>query len=166
MKPQFSCNTNPLRSGMNTSRRGQPVSTLSSYPYFFDSSYFWITFYFIWCSYTIASRSLCKDHKRLVHLARLVLKDGGEGVILRKPKSMYERGRSSFLFKLKVLTSHINIFVPSFNDINRHREVTERRCCWAEILMVQLHYSCMLFALSSICSPLFHTSSNKLLLMK
>jgi ATP-dependent DNA ligase len=31
-----------------------------------------------------------------------VIKNAGEGIILRKPKSMYESGRSEDLLKLKV----------------------------------------------------------------
>lgn len=40
------------------------------------------------------------------------LKDGGEGVILQAPGSVYEQGRSADLLKLKVR-------VPQFNEINR-----------------------------------------------
>lgn len=40
------------------------------------------------------------------------LKDGGEGVILQAPGSVYEHGRSADLLKLKVR-------VPQFNEINR-----------------------------------------------
>lgn len=33
-----------------------------------------------------------------------ILNHGGEGVVLRKPHSLYESGRSSELLKIKVLT--------------------------------------------------------------
>lgn len=33
----------------------------------------------------------------------IILKENGEGIVLRKPFSDYEHGRSSSLFKLKVI---------------------------------------------------------------
>jgi hypothetical protein len=79
--------------------------------------------------YVTASRMLCKEHKRLARLARLVLKNGGEGIILRKPKSVYERGRSAFLLKLKVILK-ILFFIPESAQISlflqRHHATMER----------------------------------------
>ena len=36
-----------------------------------------------------------------------VLKDGGEGVVLRQPGSVYIHGRSDSLFKLKVMSTSL-----------------------------------------------------------
>ena len=40
--------------------------------------------------------------RRLNNMSELVLKDGGEGLIMRLPASPYISGRSSALFKIKV----------------------------------------------------------------
>eukprot|EP00026_Physarum_polycephalum_P001478 Phypoly_transcript_01480.p1 GENE.Phypoly_transcript_01480~~Phypoly_transcript_01480.p1 ORF type:complete len:1080 (+),score=145.14 Phypoly_transcript_01480:111-3350(+) len=48
-----------------------------------------------------ASRRLCTSKKQLSRAMKAVLRDGGEGLILRKPKSGYESGRSPNLVKLK-----------------------------------------------------------------
>eukprot|EP00026_Physarum_polycephalum_P003756 Phypoly_transcript_03770.p1 GENE.Phypoly_transcript_03770~~Phypoly_transcript_03770.p1 ORF type:complete len:759 (+),score=109.95 Phypoly_transcript_03770:66-2279(+) len=50
---------------------------------------------------TAASRILCKNQKQLTLAIREITQDGGEGVILRKPQSLYENGRSPYLLKLK-----------------------------------------------------------------
>ena len=34
-----------------------------------------------------------------------VVSEGGEGMVARKPKSVYEHGRSQLLFKIKVSSS-------------------------------------------------------------
>jgi hypothetical protein len=47
-------------------------------------------------------------------LARLIIDDGGEGIILRKVHSLYEQGRSISLFKLKVSLS-FPLPPPSFS---------------------------------------------------
>jgi ATP dependent DNA ligase domain len=49
-----------------------------------------------------AARLLCTGKKQLNQMVQNIINDGGEGVILRKPKSIYENGRSSTLIKLKV----------------------------------------------------------------
>jgi ATP-dependent DNA ligase len=53
---------------------------------------------------------MCQSNKQLDVNIGFVLEGGGEGVILRKPGSLYENGRSSSLIKLKVTkkkkTSH------------------------------------------------------------
>lgn len=41
--------------------------------------------------------------KHLVFFTEKVLENGGEGIIARKPESLYENGRSSDLLKFKVL---------------------------------------------------------------
>ena len=44
----------------------------------------------------------CVRAKQLNQMLDDIIKDGGEGVIVRKPLSPYERGRSELLWKLKV----------------------------------------------------------------
>lgn len=48
-----------------------------------------------------ALRVGCKDKSHVKKFVSAVLRDGGEGVILRKPKSHYEHGRSANLVKIK-----------------------------------------------------------------
>ena len=45
---------------------------------------------------------MCNSKKHLKDALRHVLSDGGEGVIMRRPRSMYEPGRTPNLMKLKV----------------------------------------------------------------
>ena len=45
---------------------------------------------------------LCRDPVLLEAMSRLIIEDEGEGVILRKPGSKYDSGRSPSLLKLKV----------------------------------------------------------------
>ena len=52
--------------------------------------------------YTPTSRLLCVDSLHLKSAAKSVMNAGGEGIILRKPRSPYVGGRSSYLFKFKV----------------------------------------------------------------
>lgn len=40
---------------------------------------------------------------------KMIIDDGGEGVILRKRGSLYDNGRNSSLIKLKVLSNNKNI---------------------------------------------------------
>jgi ATP-dependent DNA ligase len=35
-------------------------------------------------------------------MVQVVVESGGEGVVLRKPKSLYDKGRSPYLLKIKV----------------------------------------------------------------
>eukprot|EP00026_Physarum_polycephalum_P002482 Phypoly_transcript_02489.p1 GENE.Phypoly_transcript_02489~~Phypoly_transcript_02489.p1 ORF type:complete len:757 (+),score=113.72 Phypoly_transcript_02489:481-2751(+) len=48
-----------------------------------------------------ATRVLVTKKQHLTASSQHIIQDGGEGVILRKPKSLYEHGRSSNLLKLK-----------------------------------------------------------------
>jgi DNA ligase-1 len=48
-----------------------------------------------------AGRMLCRSHRQLTLAIQEITQDGGEGVILRKPQSLYENGRSPYLLKLK-----------------------------------------------------------------
>ena len=50
----------------------------------------------------IASRFLCSSAHILAECLQTILDGGGEGVVLRKPHSLYHFGRSSSLLKLKV----------------------------------------------------------------
>ena len=50
----------------------------------------------------IASRFLCSSAHILADCLQTILDGGGEGVVLRKPHSLYHFGRSSSLLKLKV----------------------------------------------------------------
>lgn len=58
--------------------------------------------YFIDRIKVIAPRVKCVSEKQLIAYSKEILEHGGEGVILRKPKSTYEHGRSSSLIKYKV----------------------------------------------------------------
>lgn len=49
-----------------------------------------------------APRQLCVTKEQLSAAAQLIIDDEGEGVILQKPDSTYQRGRSASLLKLKV----------------------------------------------------------------
>jgi len=50
----------------------------------------------------LAFRLQCTTSPTLIHLSSMVIGEGGEGLILRKPKSHYIQGRSPFLLKYKV----------------------------------------------------------------
>ena len=58
---------------------------------------------FFECGHTVAYRALCKSEKHMLVACKLIIKGGGEGVIIRKYSSVYEHGRSSNLLKIKVL---------------------------------------------------------------
>lgn len=72
---------------------------------------FIVSFYFLfffkqndcWRKYTIAPHKRCTTRKQLNNEIKEIIEKGGEGVILRKPKTVYERGKSHSLLKLKVL---------------------------------------------------------------
>lgn len=51
-----------------------------------------------------AVRMLCKSADQLRSILKeIIVKSGGEGIILQRPKSMYEQGRSNSLLKIKVI---------------------------------------------------------------
>lgn len=68
--------------------------------------YYPLFFSFPSCSLTLenvnAMRLLHNKARNTAYFTQHILGDGGEGVILRKPRSVYESGRSSNLLKLKV----------------------------------------------------------------
>eukprot|EP00026_Physarum_polycephalum_P001070 Phypoly_transcript_01071.p1 GENE.Phypoly_transcript_01071~~Phypoly_transcript_01071.p1 ORF type:complete len:1197 (-),score=193.28 Phypoly_transcript_01071:69-3659(-) len=49
----------------------------------------------------LASRMLCTQKRELSQAMKSIIRDGGEGVILQKPGSLYTSGRSGDLMKLK-----------------------------------------------------------------
>ena len=51
-----------------------------------------------------ASRILSTSNHQVAKALEMIIDDGGEGVILRCPESVYAHGRSSNLVKLKVIT--------------------------------------------------------------
>lgn len=46
---------------------------------------------------------MCTSKKELKEAVETIILNGGEGAILRKPKSPYLQGRSPYLFKVKVI---------------------------------------------------------------
>ena len=48
---------------------------------------------------------MCLGSKHLSGMMKEILENGGEGIILRKVKSLYEHGRTPNLIKLKVQKS-------------------------------------------------------------
>eukprot|EP00026_Physarum_polycephalum_P001243 Phypoly_transcript_01244.p1 GENE.Phypoly_transcript_01244~~Phypoly_transcript_01244.p1 ORF type:complete len:1086 (+),score=113.52 Phypoly_transcript_01244:74-3331(+) len=64
----------------------------------------------------VVSRVLCSSKKQLVKSLRLILAEGGEGAILRRPGSKYEHGRSNHLFKLKAARGDHEALVMEVED--------------------------------------------------
>jgi len=63
----------------------------------------YISFHFIFdFMYIVASRLRCESLQEMNKFLSLIIKDEGEGIVLRKPKSVYEQGRSPSLLKIKV----------------------------------------------------------------
>jgi DNA ligase-1 len=50
----------------------------------------------------IVSHTQCRGIDHFNAYLQRIVEDGGEGVVLRKPNSMYESGRSDTLYKCKV----------------------------------------------------------------
>eukprot|EP00026_Physarum_polycephalum_P001891 Phypoly_transcript_01894.p1 GENE.Phypoly_transcript_01894~~Phypoly_transcript_01894.p1 ORF type:complete len:789 (+),score=99.81 Phypoly_transcript_01894:138-2369(+) len=63
------------------------------------------------CFINVAVRSKCTKRRKLAYALRLVLEDGGEGIVLRKPASLYENGRSNNLYKLKAARGDMEVLV-------------------------------------------------------
>lgn len=60
----------------------------------------------------INSIEKCKNREHLEDTLEMVLKSGGEGLMLNKPNSLYSSGRSSSLLKVKVILEfYINLFI-------------------------------------------------------
>lgn len=53
----------------------------------------------------------CKNKGHLIKATRQIMGKGGEGVILRRPNSLYEPGRSESLRKFKVSEKKENIII-------------------------------------------------------
>lgn len=54
------------------------------------------------CVNIAASRLRCGRKQQLTAFVKTIIDDDGEGVIMRKPDSLYENGRSKSVIKLKV----------------------------------------------------------------
>lgn len=68
-----------------------------------------ITFYGIitfWGGYILVASSKCAGKAHIQSNLRSILDASGEGVVIRKDKSLYEHGRSHDLYKFKVPTPH------------------------------------------------------------
>eukprot|EP00026_Physarum_polycephalum_P001974 Phypoly_transcript_01978.p1 GENE.Phypoly_transcript_01978~~Phypoly_transcript_01978.p1 ORF type:complete len:752 (+),score=127.08 Phypoly_transcript_01978:45-2300(+) len=65
----------------------------------------------------IVTRISCKSNLFLKKSLQQIIEGGGEGVILRKPKSFYERGRSDDLVKMKAARGDTEALVLSTSDI-------------------------------------------------
>lgn len=67
----------------------------------------------------MVGRIKCMNYNNLMKYAKEIIEHGGEGVILRKPKSLYEHGRTNSLIKFKVcllfITTGFNSFVVFIN---------------------------------------------------
>lgn len=61
-------------------------------------------------------RMNCTAESHSADILRGILKDGGEGIMMRKPLSLYERGRSLSLVKLKVAL-HLEQLALIFNRL-------------------------------------------------
>eukprot|EP00026_Physarum_polycephalum_P003969 Phypoly_transcript_03986.p1 GENE.Phypoly_transcript_03986~~Phypoly_transcript_03986.p1 ORF type:complete len:741 (+),score=114.71 Phypoly_transcript_03986:43-2265(+) len=66
----------------------------------------------------LAPRILCKSPRQLHKSMAHVMKDGGEGVILRKINSVYAPGRSKFLWKIKAARADTEALVMHVNPLN------------------------------------------------
>eukprot|EP00026_Physarum_polycephalum_P001704 Phypoly_transcript_01706.p1 GENE.Phypoly_transcript_01706~~Phypoly_transcript_01706.p1 ORF type:complete len:1010 (+),score=136.82 Phypoly_transcript_01706:80-3109(+) len=64
----------------------------------------------------IVSRVLCSDETHLQNTLKAIVNKGGEGIIIRQPRSMYEHGRSKCLFKLKVMRGDSEAIVLAVNE--------------------------------------------------
>ena len=50
----------------------------------------------------LTSNSTCQNARHLRVITQTILEGGGDGVVLRKPKSIYEHGRTENIVKIKV----------------------------------------------------------------
>jgi len=60
----------------------------------------------------VAERQVCTDMQHLERVFQDMIDRGGEGIILRNPKSMYQPGRSPGYLKHKVYISYKNPLSP------------------------------------------------------
>ena len=68
----------------------------------------------------VAPRVFCTSHLHLLSFLKEILKNEGEGVVLRKPKSFYEPGRSANLLKLKVIPLLLLLHLISPHSLSIH----------------------------------------------
>ena len=66
----------------------------------------------------VASRFSREDYWSHTELVQAIVEDGGEGIIMRKARSLYEQGRSTSLFKLKASYFLIYFNYNFFNLLN------------------------------------------------
>lgn len=66
-----------------------------------------IVFHYLIIKYILAGVMKCKGLNHSWQALHGILDDGGEGVILAKPNSPYEHGRTSTIQKLKVFALSI-----------------------------------------------------------
>ena len=84
-------------------------------------------------SHVVVMRVWCTTQQLCDKALRAVLQDGGEGVILRRPASRYEHGRSLSLFKIKVLFTYelmraANVANLVHNCVTWRRRVEGDKC--------------------------------------
>jgi ATP dependent DNA ligase domain len=104
-----SCDLSPLKNDM-PSFSTKSLVTYFLYPSTLSFSLHSNTFFFFFdCNNTskniviiVASRVVCNNKEHLNNALMNLIDGGGEGVILRKPQSIYYHGRSTDLIKLKV----------------------------------------------------------------
>ena len=85
-----------------------------------------------------APRVLCITEKQLSLFVENVIGGGGEGAILREPRSLYHHGRTPFLVKVKVFTPLYSSFAPECSStlfiridiFCRLRGMTKKRLLW------------------------------------
>eukprot|EP00026_Physarum_polycephalum_P001467 Phypoly_transcript_01469.p1 GENE.Phypoly_transcript_01469~~Phypoly_transcript_01469.p1 ORF type:complete len:1107 (+),score=182.36 Phypoly_transcript_01469:326-3322(+) len=66
----------------------------------------------------VVSRCLCKNKAHMRDAVKGVIENGGEGIIMRKVKSMYERGRTSSLLKIKAAVYDMEAIVVGIDEQN------------------------------------------------
>ena len=85
-----------------------------------------------------APRVLCITEKQLSSFVENVIAGGGEGAILREPRSLYLHGRTPFLVKVKVSISLDLSFAPECSStlfiridmLCRLHGMTKKRLLW------------------------------------
>lgn len=58
----------------------------------------------------VTSRIFVTDSRKLLHVVENIISNEGEGIVLRRPTSLYHHGRSLDILKIKV---HSTIYSPT-----------------------------------------------------
>ncbi len=105
----------------------------------------------------VAYRKRCLEKSSLFHYVNSIISEGdfslsehvlldfcsqfvgGEGIVMRKIGSVYFRGRSSDLLKVKVIILPLS---TSYVCYHRRREVMQRHLCWLK-MKIGFHCNCM-----------------------